>query len=1113
MLRLVRESAPARELSDWLGRNIGPYVKGLRGALRAVVLSNLFLEKARPVVYFSLHKEGGEELKEELEQLLGAGRVAYFPATVFSHSSKDHLNHENRRARLSALEALSGTNPGVVVAHASVLLEALPDPGAFSTARRTLEANGTEGFEELVATLVEMDFVREDRVEHAGEMAVRGGLVDVFPVSAEQPYRIEFWGDQIESIRVFDATTQRSLQEVPRLEIFPQYSTAPEDGATTSAANILDYLPDNTVVVLDEPERIWESLAPDGDVAEGASASTPANLEARLQGFPLVRLVSVGSHYDNIIDFGATAPEAFHGKVSQLRGVLAQKVSQRSQGRPPVILYSCDNRAQAERVTEVFSEEGIDLSHVEVVPLRLHRGFSFAEKNLTVYTDHEFYGRARRLRLPKRRGAGITPRQLRHLLPGDHVVHVDFGVGTFKGLKKITVQGHERECLQIQYRDGDMVYVRIERMDRVNKFSPKEGVEPRLSKLGSPEWQRLKSKTKKKIKDIAQDLIDTCARRKAREGFAFSGDVLWQRELEVSFPYEDTPDQVAATAEVKADMESTRPMDRLICGDVGFGKTEIAVRAAFKCVLSGKQVALLVPTTILAYQHQNTFRERLQNFPVTVEMLSRFKNKREQKEILAALKTGGIDIVIGTHRLLSKDVEFHDLGLLIVDEEHRFGVTHKERLKRYRATVDVLTLTATPIPRTLQFSLMGARDMTHITTPPKDRLPIITEILPFNPEYIRAAILREIDRDGQIFFVHNRVRSIDRVARMVSELVPEAKCVVAHGQMPEKELERIMLDFVAGKFRILVSTMIIESGLDMPNVNTIVVNRADKMGLAQLYQLRGRVGRSHQRAYAYFIIPPVASLTEEALKRLRAIEEFSEIGSGTQLAMRDLEIRGAGNLLGAEQTGFIDTLGFDLYNKILDEAVQELKMASLPDSAKPPTIETQVEMPYDAFLPEDYVESGAERVHLYRRLTESKRSADLRDIWDELHDRFGRLPQPVQNLLNFVAIRILGQQQGLRLIAIAGDQMTAEFSSTFLDWQGEQIQKRLGSIVANASQPLEFYQNESLGLRLKVPPEEPDTLKAVREFFESIEIDTLATDDFLEEAIDENRYSREESAD
>ncbi|MFQ5863746.1 MAG: transcription-repair coupling factor [bacterium] len=1075
-------------------------IKGVFGSLKSILLVNLFEQYSSQILYVHPDLEEAETVKEDVELFLGPERVRFISATQLHQLGWHYSNQWQKASQQFALESLAEGKDMILIAHAPSLLWKLPYSNNFRKQKLSVNVGEDLDFQQTIRRLAELGFAREELVESPGEMSVRGGIIDVFPYSNEYPIRIEFWGDRVESLREFDPLTQRSKRQIEHIHVYPQ--ELDEDIAEESLKNhtLLDYLKNEAVVVLDEPELIRKNIDPNlvelkHDYYEGfdyqaksTNESIWTRLTEKIDKFRKVSFVSFGATNANLIDLKARNQEVFRGNFKQFKGTIERLNREKLNGhkQPPTILFLCDNQNQAFRLDEIFAEEGISVPNLTIGTLGLHRGFIFPEGNLAIFTDHQFFGRTKRLRLPRRIHRGLSTRQLKSLNIGDYVVHVDFGIGVFKGLEKITIRRHERECIHLEYRDGDKVYVPIERMDRVHKYSAKEGMKPALSKLGAPNWQRLKNKTKKKIKDIAQELIDIYAKRKAQAGHAFSEDALWQRELEASFPYEDTPDQIRATIEVKQDMESSRPMDRLVCGDVGYGKTEVAVRAAFKAVMSGKQVAMLVPTTILAYQHYMTFRERLEKFPVEIEMLSRFRSTAEQKRIVEKLKNGQIDIVIGTHRLLSKDVAFKDLGLLIIDEEQRFGVRHKERLKRFRATIDILTLTATPIPRTLYLSLMGARDMTNIDTPPKNRLPIVTEILTFNKSFLREVILRELERGGQVFFVHNRIHSIDRVASMISSLIPEAHVAVAHGQMHEKDLEQVMIDFMDRKYQILVSTMIIESGLDMPNVNTIIINRADKFGLAQLYQLRGRVGRSHHRAYAYLLIPPIETLTDEALKRLQAIEEFSELGSGSQLAMRDLEIRGAGNLLGAEQTGFIDALGFDLYNKIVDEAVQELKSEKMPLEETAPHIETQIDIDLDAYLPENYVEIASERVNIYRRLTETKNMEEIDEIRLELVDRFGRLPESVENLLGFVSLRILGAKLGLRNISVNGENVQAVFGPHLLKDDGEPFKKWIGSMVENASRPFEFFQNDGLGIRMKIESIDDNKLLEIRSFLESL---------------------------
>ncbi len=1105
LINIVQRSPSVIQANELLLSEQKINIKGTVGALKSLLLVNFFKKFSRQIFYVCSDLAEAETVKEEVETLLGKAFVSYFPARSINKFALHFSSHLAKTERLSALESLTEGQPKVIVVQSEGLFYDLPVPKSYLFQKISIKVSDDLEFDRLITKLIDLGFTRESRVERSGEMSVRGGIVDVFPFSSDHPFRIEFWGDMIESIRKFDPATQRSLEKINQIQIYLQDFNSSSQGNLSGKppqkqANLLDYLSSNAVVVLDEPELIRKRVTGE------ASPSTEYDLDYsdsdsdikddscwkriidQVEKFKHVCFVSIGKDYANLINLNAKDPGTFKGNLQLFRQSIDELNREKLKGhtKEPVIFFLCDNRNHATRMEEIFTEEEMMFPNLAVGTLGLHHGFIFPDGNIAIITDHQFYGRTKRLRLPRKSHQGLSQKQLKYLNIGDFVVHVDFGIGVFRGLKKIKVRGNERECLHLEYKDGDNLYVRVERMDRVHKYSSKDGMQATLSKLGSSEWQRLKSRTKKKIKDIAQELIEIYAKRKAQTGLAFTEDTLWQRELEASFPYEDTPDQLKATMDVKNDMESNKPMDRLVCGDVGFGKTEIAVRAAFKAVLNGKQVAMLVPTTILAQQHNVTFAERLEKFPIQVEMLSRFRTKAEQKKIVDKTKNGQVDIVIGTHRILSKDVSFKDLGLLIIDEEQRFGVRHKERLKRLRTNVDVLTLTATPIPRTLYLSLMGARDITNINTAPRNRLPIETEILPLNKPYIREVILREIDRGGQVFFVHNRVRTIDRMATMLSNLIPEAKVVVAHGQMHEKELEHVMIEFMEKKYEILVSTMIIESGLDMPNVNTIIINRADKLGLAQLYQLRGRVGRSHHRAYAYLLIPPIEILTDDALMRLRAIEEFSEIGSGSQLAMRDLEIRGAGNMLGAEQSGFIDTLGFDLYNKILDEAVNELKKEKIPEDEIVSEIETQVEVDTDAYIPDNYIEDSAERVDIYRRLTESTLLDQLDDIRLELTDRFGRLPEPIENLLNFLALRILGKILCLSKIMITEREMVAEFTPNILNINGEPFKNWLGSMVVNAANPFEFVQNENLGLRLLFEPEINNKLFFIRKFLQSL---------------------------
>jgi transcription-repair coupling factor (superfamily II helicase) len=731
----------------------------------------------------------------------------------------------------------------------------------------------------------------------------------------------------------------------------------------------------------------------------------------------------------------------------------------------------CEDENHKERLSDFLQLNEEPAENINLVLGPIKRGFSLPAAQLSVYTENDLFGKVYRKPKRGRFKEGIPIRALSALNPGDFIVHVDYGIGKYVGLEKIKVRDIERECLALVYSEGDKLYVPLDKMERVQKFRGRDGINPILCKLGGTQWEKLKSRTKESVKAIAKDLITLYSARQALPGYAFSLDTAWQKEIELGFAFEETPDQTKAIEEVKEDMEKSRPMDRLVCGDVGFGKTEVAVRAAFKCVSDGKQVAVLVPTTILAQQHFRTFGERLSQFPVVIEMLSRFRSLKEQKQIIEKTKRGEIDILIGTHRIFSKDVGFKDLGLLVIDEEQRFGVKHKETLKAYRKTVDVLTLTATPIPRTLYFSLMGIRDMSLINTPPKDRRPILTEVIPFSEEVIEDAIRHELARGGQVFFVHNRIKSIHSIAAMIQRLVPGIQLAVAHGQLDEHDLERVMLDFDAGKYDCLVSTTIIESGLDLPNVNTLLINRADHMGLAQLYQLRGRVGRSDHQAYAYLFTPPFQLLNEVAVKKLRTIEEFTELGSGFQIAQRDLEIRGAGNLLGIAQSGNMDALGYDLYIKLVEEAVQELKLEEEGiGKSQTAAMDCQIEVGINAYLPKNYVEDESIRVNLYRRLASVRGPEEIEHFERELKDRFGAIPDEAMHLLEASRLRLMGQKLGFKKIILEGSRMKLFFNEQWVNQfpTQEQLSEQIRVILKKVSMPVHFLQKGGFGLSLNL---------------------------------------------
>ena len=1069
LIQQVGDVHALHTLAECLETGDGVEVNGAVGSLRSIVLTHLFKKLGRDVLWVFETQERATRAKEDLEHLQAAKASLLFPEPRKNKWGEEDIAVVTQQAEV--LDAFLRKSKSIVLASYSALAAKIRSPQEMMRQSLFLRVGMSMRFSDFIKQLSEIGFEREPVVEKPGEIAVRGGIVDVFPFTATYPLRIEFWGDDIESIREFDAISQRSTLALEQAKIMPRPQSEGEQSVT-----LLGALPPATLVGFDDAIALQKKLSGEQNTSYFNATQIDTGVQdsedawnAFLADFgPLQKLFFSpikASFSSTKIDFKSRYLPPLNGDMKQLLKKFVANYEEQG-GRN---YFLCESPGHALRMEELFSDRGVGEDSVQVAGLSLHRGFALPQDGIFVYTDHEFYGRIRRQRVRRRFTRGLTLRQLKSLGIGDFVVHADYGVGRYRGLEKIQVRNHERECLLLEYRDDDKLYVPLDRMDRVEKYSGKDGKIPRIHKLGSPEWDRLKKRTKARVRDIAKELIQLYAMRRAQQAFTFSPDTTWQKELEASFIHEDTPDQVKATRDIKQDMESTTPMDRLICGDVGYGKTEVAVRAAFKAVQDGKQVAVLVPTTILAEQHYLTFRERLQKFPVHVEVLSRFRSAKEQKRIVAQVKSGEVDVVIGTHRLLSKDVEFKNIGLLVIDEEQRFGVRHKERLKQLRVDVDVLTLTATPIPRTLQMSLFGVRDMSQINTPPRDRLPIHTEIMEFDQKFVREAVLREVERGGQIFFVHNRVESIYDVADRLARLVPEVDMAVAHGQMRSTDLENVMMDFMHRHYHVLVTTMIIESGLDMPNVNTIFINRADRFGLAQLYQLRGRVGRSNHKAYCYLLVPPVKKLTTEAIQRLETIEQFTELGSGIHIAMRDLEIRGAGNFLGAEQSGFIESMGMETYLKILDEAVRDLRKDALiseaPEEFAPD--ECKIDADVDAYLPQNYVELAAERVEAYRRLAHASQIDDVDAIREEVRDRFGRLPREAENLFNLAAARVLGRQAGFKLIKTNNRLVVGYFYEKLYTGRGDDFRNWLSTILSRANRPMEFIQENGLALKLQ----------------------------------------------
>ena len=990
-------------------------------------------------------RDAAAYLVNDFYNLLDEERVCFFPSS-YKHSAangaEDAQGVVQRTATMNALRSFSGAGYLVVCTYPEALAERVADAEALRRGTIAVRVGDRFSIEVLEQELADADFTRVDFVYDPGQYSVRGGIVDVFSYSESKPYRLDFFGDEVDSIRRFNISSQLSSDRLDRVEIIPDLNAA-RSGARVSLAQFAGpqaawwfYDADYVLRRVNDVRR--KTLADMERPEEADSLLTSRNgLLADLAGARLLLL------RDNLPERPATATVRFstapQPKFNKNFEMLADDMIRNAlRGYDTYILS--ENKAQVERLENIFHQIGRGQAVVRSLPVTLHEGFADNDLKLCLSTDHQIFDRYQRYRINGeiRRDEQMTVAELNQLRPGDYVVHIDHGVGRFDGLVKIEENGKTHEAIKLVYKDGDVLFVNVHSLHRIARYKSGDGEPPKVYKLGSGAWQKLKNATKKAVKDISRQLIALYAKRKASKGFAFSPDSYLQHELEASFRWEDTPDQQAATAAVKKDMESDQPMDRLVCGDVGFGKTEVAIRAAFKAAVDGKQVAVLVPTTILALQHYRSFMERLRDFPVRVEYLNRTKSSREVKQICADLAAGKIDILIGTHKMLGRQVVFRDLGLLIIDEEQKFGVAAKEKLTEMSVSVDTLTLTATPIPRTLQFSLMGSRDLSVISTPPPNRQPILTESHVFSEEIVRDAVERELARGGQVYFVHNRVEDLQTLQGMVTRLCPKARVAVGHGKMPAEQLERLIMDFIYGEFDVLVSTTIVENGIDIPNANTIIVNNAQHFGLSDLHQLRGRVGRSNQKAYCYLLSPPEELLSPDARRRLRAIEEFSDLGSGFNIAMQDLDIRGAGNLLGAEQSGFIADIGFETYQKIMQEAVAELRAEGLElpglDAAERQAVEqlrfiddAHIEIEVEASLPDGYVAQQAERLKLYRELDSTKDEAALEAFESRLADRFGPLPRAAKELLNVVRLRWEAIRLGMERVKVKNGLMIVHF--------------------------------------------------------------------------------------
>jgi len=1019
------------------------HVTGAAGSIPAFLLYHLHCDPGAPLCILVPDEDAAAYLQSDLEQLVSDpdGAILRVPSTQKTPYDPEQMTDTTPLIeRADALQRLAEGFDRLVVTSVAAIGELVPPAEAVQRETLTVKDGEEISLEALADRLLEQNFSPVEFVEEPGEFARRGGILDVFPYAGSYPIRIDFFGDEIDGLREFDPQTQRSISRRTTARLVPNLER--EEGARGSIP-LFEYLPDNVILATVDESQIREGIQAQYEEAAQAYEDRKIDLENAEEGAeapedlippndrfldeprladaldqhprllfgPFADSTRTNGARKDRLDLEADPQPSFNSDMD-----LVRKRLQQNGDRDLDTFLLCDSHGQSSRLRDLLETE-IDQGWARLVVESLHEGFEWPAARLAVYTDHQIFNRYHRPST-KQRGkysGGMNLRDIKNLTPGDFVVHVDHGIGKFAGLKQITVREKQQEAVRLNFADDDILYVNVNALHKLNKYTGKEGHQPTLTKLGTEQWEKTKERTKSKVKDIARDLIKLYAKRKASDGYAFSSDTTWQREMEASFEFEDTPDQAEAAEAVKQDMEEPVPMDRLVCGDVGFGKTEVGVRAAFKAVQDGKQVAMLVPTTILAQQHHETFSRRLERYPVNVEVLSRFRSRAEQTEVLERLKKGQVDILIGTHRITSDDVEFDDLGLLIIDEEQRFGVKTKETLRKMREDIDTLTLTATPIPRTLQFSLLGARDLSLIETPPPNRQPINTQIHTFDEDVIRDAIVYETSRGGQVFFIHNRVKTIHEVAEMVRAMVPNVRVGVGHGQMSSGALEEVMLDFINEKLDVLVSTSIIENGLDISNANTMIINHAgEHFGLSELHQLRGRVGRSQRKAFCYLLVPSIHTLTADARERLKAVEQFSDLGSGFDIAMRDLDIRGAGALLGAEQSGFIEDVGYETYHKILDQAMKELREEEFEDvfdgEAVPPGPETSVDVEEDAYIPDEYVRDNTERLNLYRRISDAPDETTLVDLLDEMEDRFGEVPAPAQNLLTAAQLRLLGEE-------------------------------------------------------------------------------------------------------
>lgn len=1044
-------------------------LKGLSGSASQFILASVFTHpKTADKNHIVILRDAEEAayFHNSFENITGALDILYFPSSFKNKKNYELLNSSHVMLRTEALTKLAaGHKKKVLITYPDALFEKVVLPTTLSKNIISIKQAATLHVEDLLQKFVTYGFARTDFVYEPGQFAMRGGILDIYSFGNEKPYRIELFGNEVDSIRIFDPETQLSERKLLQVNIIPNVDAIAnalnDDGDKVS---IIDFLGEDAVVWTEDYEFVNEKLEqqvedlqifldivkdnPKEETTELEDLQRRQNLDKQDFVDPATLLSEIGNskliQFGNksfsfegaaqatILSFACKPQPAFNRQFP-----LLIKNLQELEAKDYNIFIFADNPKQLERLHSIFTDLKAEIQ-ITPIPVSINEGFIDEDNKLVCYTDHQVFQRYHKYKVKQAfsKNKALTLKTLRELQPGDYVSHIDHGVGVYSGLQKIDANGKMQEAVRIQYKDGDLLYVNISSLHKISKYSGKEGSVPKMNKLGSDVWNKLKEKTKRQVKDIATDLIKLYAQRKSLKGYAHMPDNYMQTELEASFIYEDTPDQAKASEDVKRDMEKDSPMDRLVCGDVGFGKTEIAIRAAFKSVVDGKQAAVLVPTTILAYQHYKTFEERLRDFPVTVDFINRFKSAKEKKETLQRLEEGKIDIIIGTHALLGNKIKFKDLGVMVIDEEQKFGVSAKEKLKQIRTTVDSLTLTATPIPRTLQFSLMGARDLSIINTAPPNRQPIQTEVQVFNEDTIRDMIYYETERGGQVFFIHNRIKGLGEMKALIQGLCPDLSIALAHGQLEGDQLEDTILDFMQKKYDVLICTNIVESGVDIPNVNTIIIHNAHQFGLSDLHQLRGRVGRSNKKAFCYLLAPPMSTLPPDSRKRLSTLEQYSELGSGFQIAMRDLDIRGAGNMLGGEQSGFIAEIGFEMYQKILDEAIKELKRNEFADlykeeiSAQDDFVsDCSIDTDLEILIPDDYVESISERLSLYSRLDNCDNEEDLVAFHTEMADRFGPIPAPVEDLFTTVRCRRLAIQLGFERMFLKNNQLKCFFVS------------------------------------------------------------------------------------